>query len=74
MDLDIFVGSGTRVSEQLGADGNCARVVAVTSEIDKVPTFSREIFFSKSPPFVVRSLKIGCIFPYFFFNFESFPN
>ena len=38
MDLDIFVGSGTRISEQLGADGNCARVVAVTSEINKVFT------------------------------------
>ena len=36
MDLDIFVGAGARVSKQVRADGNCARVVAVTSEIDKV--------------------------------------
>ena len=36
MDLNIFVGAGARVSKQVRADGNCARVVAVTSEIDKV--------------------------------------
>ena len=36
VDLDIFVGAGARVSKQVRADGNCARVVAVTSEMDKV--------------------------------------
>ena len=36
VDLNIFVGAGARVSKQVRADGNCARVVAVTSEIDKV--------------------------------------
>ena len=36
MDLNIFVGAGARVSKQVRADGNCARVVAVTSEMDKV--------------------------------------
>ena len=36
MDLDIFVGAGARVSKQVRADRNCARVVAVTSEINKV--------------------------------------
>ena len=40
MDLDIFVGAGARVSKQVRADGNCARVVAVTSEIDKVTNIS----------------------------------
>ena len=38
MDLDIFVSSGARVSKQVRADWNCARVVAVTSEINKVFT------------------------------------
>ena len=38
MDLDIFVGAGARVSKQVRADRNCARVVAVTSEINKVFT------------------------------------
>ena len=38
MDLDIFVGAGARVSKQVRADGNCAGVVAVTSEINKVFT------------------------------------
>ena len=44
MDLDIFVGSGTRVSEQLGAHGNCARVVAVTSETnnDTIKSLEKE--------------------------------
>ena len=36
MDLDIFVGAGAGVSKQVRADRNCARVVAVTSEINKV--------------------------------------
>ena len=33
VDLDIFVGAGAGVSKQVRADRNCARVVAVTSEI-----------------------------------------
>ena len=38
VDLDIFVSSGARVSKQVRADRNGARVVAVTSEINKVFT------------------------------------
>ena len=38
MDLNIFVSAGARVSKQVRADRNCARVVAVTSEINKVFT------------------------------------
>ena len=38
MDLDIFVCSGARVPKQVRADRNCARVVAVTSEMNKVFT------------------------------------
>ena len=38
VDLNIFVSAGARVSKQVRADRNCARVVAVTSEINKVFT------------------------------------